>query len=80
MVCAGRCEKLIVGTVYIVASILLLPRLGATTVVALLVAGQMLASIAFDHYGLFGLAQRPIDLSRAIGAVLLIISVIFMRN
>jgi transporter family-2 protein len=67
------------GTVYIVVSILLLPRLGAMTVVALLVAGQMLASIAFDHYGLFGLAQRPIDLSRGIGAVLLITSVIFLR-
>jgi transporter family-2 protein len=46
------------GTVYIVVSILLLPYLGAATVVALLVTGQMLGSIAFDHYGLFGLPHR----------------------
>jgi transporter family-2 protein len=39
------------GTIYIVVSILLLPHLGAATVVALLVTGQMLGSLVFDHYG-----------------------------
>ena len=34
----------IFGTVYIVASIMLLPRLGAMTVIALLITGQMLTS------------------------------------
>jgi len=67
------------GTVYIVASIMLLPRLGAMTVVALLITGQMLASVAFDHFGLFGLAQRPIDMYRAGGAVLLILGVLLVR-
>ena len=37
------------GAVYIAISILLVPRLGAAFFVALLVAGQMIASIAFDH-------------------------------
>jgi bacterial/archaeal transporter family-2 protein len=68
------------GTTYIVASIMLLPRFGAVTVVALLIAGQMLASVAFDHFGLFGLTQRPIDMYRAAGAVLLILSVLLVRT
>ena len=67
------------GTVYIVSSIMLLPRLGAMTVVALLITGQMLASVVFDHFGLFGLAQRPIDVYRAGGAVLLILGVLLVR-
>jgi bacterial/archaeal transporter family-2 protein len=67
------------GTVYIVTSIMLLPRLGAMTVIALLIVGQMLASLVFDHFGLFGLEQRPIDIYRAIGAVLLVVSVILVR-
>ena len=67
------------GTVYIVASIMLLPRLGAMTVVALLISGQMLTSVAFDHFGLLGLAQRPIDVYRAGGAVLLILGVLLVR-
>ncbi len=68
------------GTVYIVASILLMPRLGAATVVALLVAGQMLGSIAFDHFGLFGLAEHRADLPRLAGAALLIAGVVLIRQ
>jgi len=69
----------IFGTVYIVASIMLLPRLGAMTVIALLITGQMLTSVAFDHFGLLGLTQRPIDMYRAAGAVLLILGVLLVR-
>ena len=67
----------IFGTVYIVASIMLLPRLGAMTVIALLITGRCSTSAAFDHFGLFGLAQRPIDLYRAGGAVLLVLAVLW---
>ncbi len=55
-------------------------HLGAATVVALLVTGQMLGSIVFDHYGLFGLMQHPIDLSRLTGALLLIFGVVLIRH
>lgn len=68
------------GTIYIVASIILLPRFGAVTVVALLIAGQMLTSVAFDHFGLFGLTERPIDMYRAAGAGLLTLSVLLVRT
>jgi transporter family-2 protein len=67
------------GAVYIAVSILLVPRLGTATFVALLVAGQMLASLAFDHYGLFGVAQHSADASRLLGAVLLVGGVILIR-
>ena len=68
------------GTVYIVVSILLMPRLGAATVVALLVAGQMLGSIAFDHFGLFGLTPQRADWPRLSGALLLIAGVVLIRH
>jgi bacterial/archaeal transporter family-2 protein len=60
-----------------VVAILLLPHMGAGTAVALLVAGQMLGSLVFDHYGLFGLAQHPVDLP---GALLLIAGVVLIRH
>jgi transporter family-2 protein len=68
------------GAIYIAISIMLVPRLGAATFVALLVAGQMLSSVLFDHYGLFGVAQRSADLSRLLGSVLLITGVILIRR
>ena len=68
------------GTIYIVVAILLLPHMGAATAVALLVTVQMLGSLVFDHYGLFGLAQHPVDFSRLAGAVLLIAGVVLIRH
>jgi bacterial/archaeal transporter family-2 protein len=67
------------GAVYIAISIVLLPRLGAAFFIALLIAGQMIASIAFDHFGLLGLAPHPIDASRIFGALLLVGGVVLIR-
>ena len=68
------------GAVFIALAILLVPQLGAAAFIALLVAGQMLASVAFDHFGLLGLAQRPVDLPRVIGMALLIGGVVLIRR
>jgi transporter family-2 protein len=43
------------GAFFIGAAILMVPRLGATTVVALVVFGQMLGALAFDHFGILGI-------------------------
>jgi bacterial/archaeal transporter family-2 protein len=68
------------GAVYIVIAILLVPRVGAATFTAALVAGQMISSVIFDHYGLFGVVHRPVDLLRIVGAVLLLGGVILIRH
>jgi transporter family-2 protein len=68
------------GTFYIVLSILLLPSLGAATLVALLVTGQMVGSIVFDHFGLFGLPVHRADFVRVAGAMLLIAGVVLIRH
>jgi bacterial/archaeal transporter family-2 protein len=67
------------GAVYIAISILLVPRLGAAIFIALLVAGQMFASLAFDHFGLFGIPQHSVDLSRLLGAILLVAGAVLVR-
>ena len=46
----------VLGGVFILLMILLLPSLGAATLIALVVAGQMAIAIALDHFGAFGLA------------------------
>jgi transporter family-2 protein len=70
----------LLGGVFILLAILLLPSLGAATLIALVVAGQMLATITLDHFGLFGLAQHPVSLSRLLGAALLIAGVVLIRD
>jgi transporter family-2 protein len=68
------------GAIYVVISIVLLPRIGAATLFAAIVTGQMVASLAFDQWGLFGLAPRAVDLSRVLGALLLVAGVVLIRR
>jgi transporter family-2 protein len=69
----------IFGAIYIAVSILMLPRLGAATVVALIVVGQMVGSLAFDHFGLLGVPEQPVSLVRIAGAAFLILGVVLVR-
>ena len=68
------------GVIYIMLAVILIPRLGAATVLALLVAGQLIASLTFDHFGLFGLERQPADLQRLAGAALLMAGVLMIRG
>jgi bacterial/archaeal transporter family-2 protein len=68
------------GATFIGLSILVAHQLGAATLIALLVTGQMTASIIIDHFRWLGLTQKPVDLARLIGVGLLIGGVILIRR
>jgi transporter family-2 protein len=59
------------GVCFIALALTLLPKLGASGFIALAMAGQILASLLLDHFGLFGLAERPLTTPRILGALLL---------
>ena len=68
------------GASYLWLAIELAPRLGATVLVGLIVAGQLIASLFLDHYGLLGFPHQPVTLLRGFGAVLLVLGVILIRR
>jgi bacterial/archaeal transporter family-2 protein len=70
----------IFGGIFIALGIFLIPKLGGAAYIALLVTGQMMAALAFDHYGWLGIPQRPIDLPRVIGVALLVGGVVLIRR
>ncbi len=49
-----------------------LPRLGATTAIALIIIGQLVVGMLIDQYGLFGVDQRPIDIWRVLATTFLL--------
>jgi transporter family-2 protein len=59
------------GVIYIAIAVAILPRLGAATTLALILTGQMLASVVIDHFGLFGVPRHPVDLGRLFGVLML---------
>ncbi|WP_116475328.1 DMT family transporter [Zobellella maritima] len=62
----------ILGVVYLSASLMLAPRLGATGLIVCVMAGQMIAALIIDQFGLMGLAARPINLGRSAGVMLIV--------
>jgi bacterial/archaeal transporter family-2 protein len=68
------------GAAFILLAILLLPFLGAATLFALVIAGQVLAAVTMDHFGAFGLTPHPVSAARLAGAVLLISGVVLIRD
>ncbi len=49
-----------------------LPRLGATGALTLIIIGQLLTGIVIDHFGLLGVAVRPVDALRVVAALFLL--------
>jgi bacterial/archaeal transporter family-2 protein len=70
----------LIGALYVVATIVLAPRLGAATLVAAVVAGQMIASLLLDQYGLLGFPTHPMNGLRVLGAALVIVGVILVQR
>lgn len=68
------------GAIFIGLAIVLVPQLGAATFIALVVAGQMLASAGFDHFGMLGLERQPLDATRVLGIVVLVGGVVLIRR
>ena len=69
-----------IGAVYVLAAVVLAPKLGAGTLVAAVVAGHMVTSLLLDHYGLIGFPVHVLSPTRLTGAVLVIVGVILIQR
>jgi bacterial/archaeal transporter family-2 protein len=69
----------LLGAFYVLGSIVTAPKLGAVTLVALILAGQAIASLLVDHFGWVGFEEHPITLLRVVGVLLLAGGVALVR-
>jgi len=70
----------LIGAAYVLAAVVLAPRLGAATLIAAVVAGQMIASLLLDQYGLVGFPVHSMTPVRVLGATLVIAGVILIQR
>ena len=63
------------GTLYVWSTIFAAPQIGAGATLGLTIAGQMIAGLFLDHFGLIGLTKYPASPLRIGGTVLVIIGV-----
>jgi transporter family-2 protein len=65
----------LLGAVYVTVAILTVRTLGASSLTAVVILGQLAMSVAIDRFGLLGIVRQPIAPTRIAGLVLLVVGV-----
>ena len=68
----------LMGALYVATVTVAGPRLGAIAILALSVAGQLIASVIVDQFGLLGFPQQPVGLVKIVGVLLLCTGVVLV--
>jgi bacterial/archaeal transporter family-2 protein len=68
------------GAFFVFATVVLTPRLGVATSLALILVGQLLSALLLDHAGVLGLATRAITPGRLAGVVLLAAGIFLVQR
>ncbi len=68
------------GITFVVVTIILPAKLGTALMFATLILGQMVASVAIDHYGWLGVPVVPLSIARVVGVALLLAGVLLIRR
>ncbi len=68
------------GALFVSVATYSAPRLGVGPTLILLVAGQLVAALLIDNFGLFGLMRQPLTIARGVGVALVIAGVILVRR
>lgn len=67
------------GVIFVLAALILTPKLGAGLAFSLFVSGQLAASLVLDQWGMLGLPVHHINPQRLLGVALLIGGVALVR-
>ena len=64
------------GFTILTIAALTFPKIGAASVIVLMIAAQLTAAIAFDHFGVLNLPQQPISSVRLLGVAFVVVGVL----
>ena len=76
MVWAAGC----LGAVFVAATVILTPKLGAALTFSLMVAGQLFMAVLMDHFGALGIQVQPMSWMRLVGIALITAGVVLIRK
>jgi bacterial/archaeal transporter family-2 protein len=61
------------GAFFITSVIISVQRISVANLLSMVIAGQLITALVYDHFGLIGIKQNPITITRIIGASALIL-------
>ncbi len=68
------------GAFYVASTIILAPKIGGAALFGLILAGQMIAAVILDHFGMMGFPHIPFNVMRFLGLALLAAGAIILRK
>lgn len=68
------------GAFFVSVMATIIPRIPVALAFSLAIAGQMFVTLLVDHFGWLGAAEKPINLWRVLGAVLITVGVVLIRR
>ncbi len=69
-----------IGAYFVTVALYCAPRIGMTTLMVSIVAGQLAGALALDHFGLLGLRTRPVGPAQAAAALLIVAAVWLVQS
>ena len=69
----------LLGAVYVTVTLMLAPRIGVAALMALGIAGQLMAGLLIDRFGMFDLVERGLTTGRVSGAALVLVGALMVR-
>ncbi|MFF7061548.1 DMT family transporter [Pseudomonas sp. NPDC008258] len=67
------------GAVYVAMATFLPPKLGASNYILFVMVGQVIAAMLIDHFGLLGLAVKPVNVIRLVGILIVLFGLIVVQ-
>jgi len=64
----------VIGSAYVIGSVVLTNALGAALAVTLVIAAQVTTSLALEHFGPLGLTRRRMNVRRAAAVLLILVA------
>ena len=70
----------LLGAIYVTSAIVLIPKIGITSLLAASIAGQLIISSVIDHFGFFNVPIHPISFGRVAGIALLATGIFLIQR
>lgn len=70
----------IFGVIYVTTILFLAPKIGIANTLVATIAGQLILSVIFDHFGVLGLVQRSVNIYRILGCAGFLLSLYFIQK
>ncbi|GAB2601510.1 DMT family transporter [Nitrincola alkalisediminis] len=69
----------VAGVIYISSALILVPRVGATSFIVCVIAGQLITSLLLDYHGWMNLPEREISIGRMVGVIFVLVGMVTVQ-